>query len=464
MQTALFLVAFAVAGVTAVVVIRRAEARAAHAEIEEAEDDVVDLLARHGVPGVVRWLGGRHRDPGREIRLEDASGHLLAGTLPRPPQPSPPPRKLWSTFVVRDASPPYRVRERVMAFTRDEPGGLRLTVAENLDLKARQDDALLVAMIAAAGVAAGLGMLGGVLAGGRVLRRVDVMAQVVEGYAAGNREARIPLSRRTTSELDDLAEALNRMMERENRLVEGLRQVSSSIAHDLRRPLAHHNQEIAEALRGPATVEGYRAALVGASARVDDALKTFQALLHIAELEAGAPGLQLEPVDLDALGARVVQAYAPMAEAAGRTLDFVSAGEAVLIMGEPRVLGRMVANLVENALTHTAEGVRVEVRVEAAGPRLSVSDNGAGVPEGARGRLFERFFRLDASRSTPGSGLGLALAAAVAKAFGGELSAHDAAPGLRIIADFSQAARKGEAAVERANRGRPLSEPPTRSL
>jgi signal transduction histidine kinase len=106
-------------------------------------------------------------------------------------------------------------------------------------------------------------------------------------------------------------------------------------------------------------------------------------------------------------------------------------------MGEQRVVGRMIANIVDNALIHTPGGTNVVVRVDAKGPRVIISDDGMGVPEAARSRLFERFFRLDASRSTPGSGLGLALAAATAQAFGGRLSAEDAAPGLRIVADFA---------------------------
>jgi signal transduction histidine kinase len=304
-------------------------------------------------------------------------------------------------------------------------------------VRERQDNALLLAVAAIAAITAAIATGAGAIVAHRMLRRLDDMAAAVGAFAGGDRSARVPASARSRTDLDDLARALNQMMERENRLVEGLRQVSSSIAHDLRRPLARHNQEITLALQRPASLQSYRQALENASHRVGDVLQTFQALLHIAELEAGAPGLDLEKVDLNQVASRIVEAYGPTAEAAGRSLEFVAGAEPALIMGEQRAAGRMIANLVDNALIHTPEGTHIEVRVEERGPRLIVSDDGPGVAEAARGRIFERFFRLDASRSTPGSGLGLALAAATAQAFEGRLYAEDAEPGLRVIADFA---------------------------
>jgi signal transduction histidine kinase len=302
-----------------------------------------------------------------------------------------------------------------------------------------QDNAILLAIAGLAALVAAIGMASGAWVSRGVLRRVDRMAQSIERYASGDREARIEPAGPRSSELDDLAEALNSMMDRENRLVDGLRQVSSSIAHDLRRPLAHHNQEISRALAGPAITAHYRSALLGASERVSEVLETFQALLHIAELEAGAPGLTLHPIDLDEIAGKVVDAYAPRAEAEGRPLRFSPSGGSVEITAEPRILGHALANLIENALAHTPPGTRVEVRVEAQGPRIVVTDDGPGVPDALRGKIFERFFRQDASRSTPGNGLGLALAAAAIGAFGGQLTAEDAAPGLRLVAVFAAA-------------------------
>ena len=432
LQTALFLVAFAAAGFTAFSEIQQAEHRAAHAEIEEFEDDISELLSQRGV-AVLAAKAARRKDSSRDFHLEDGAGRVLAGHLPAPPFPRPIPKKFWSTYNIGPS--PGRPGGPILAYTKDEPGGMRLTVGEYLSVRQRQDDGLLMAIIGLAGLAAGVGLLAGALVSHRVLRRVDQMARAVSVYANGERTARVPLDRTWGSDHRDLADTINSMMDRENRLIEGLRQVTSAIAHDLRRPLAHHNQEIATALERGSTAAEYEAALVAASMRVDEVLQTFQALLHIAELEAGAPGLALRPVELNEVAAKVVDAYRPSAEANGRRLIFSAVGTST-VLAEPRILGQMIANLVENALTHTPEGAEVQVTVDDVGPSVTVADNGPGVPHEALSKIFDRFFRLDVSRSTPGSGLGLSLAAATMQAFGGVLTAQNAAPGLRIVANF----------------------------
>jgi signal transduction histidine kinase len=433
LQTALFLIAFTAAGVAAFSVIRHAEYRAAHAEIEEYEDDISDLLSGQGVAGLAA-KASRRQDAGRDFRLEDGAGHVLIGRLPAPPIPVPTPKKFWSAYHA--APSPERPGGQILAYTKPEPGGLRLTVGEYLSVRERQDNGLLIAVIGLAALAAGLGLSAGAIVSHRVLSRVDQMARAIDVYANGERNARVPVGDDWGSDHRHLADTINSMMDRENRLIEGLRQVTSAIAHDLRRPLAHHNQEIATALERSSKAAEYRAALLAASARVDEVLQTFQALLHIAELEAGAPGLVFEPVDVSLVAAKIVEAYRPSAEANGRHLTFTTAGPAT-VPAEPRILGQLIANLVENALTHTPKGTEVHVSVDGSGPAVVVADNGPGVPGPALSKIFERFYRLDASRSTPGNGLGLSLAAAAMQAFGGVLLAEDAAPGLKIIARFN---------------------------
>jgi signal transduction histidine kinase len=418
--------------------IRRAEFSAAHAEMEEYEDDVTELLTEHGVAGLIARAARRH-EVVRDFRVQDPAGRLLAGDLPPPPGLAPGPQRFWAVYpVARGGESPGG---RVLAFVRPEPGGLKLVVGEYLRVREQKDDSLLIGSVGLAGVVAVLGLAGGVLVGQRTQRRVDQIAQTVARYADGARSERIPLGPAAGSDHDRLARAINDMMDRENRLIEGLRQVSSAIAHDLRRPLAHHNQEIAAALAGPRSVVAYREALSAASARVSEVLQTFQSLLHIAELEAGAPGLKLEPVEVNPIVARVVEAYLPAAEEGGRRLMHEARGGPLVIPADPHVLGRTIANLVENALAHTPAGTRVLVLVDGARRSIVVEDDGPGVPEPAREKIFQRFFRLDVSRSTPGNGLGLALALAAIQAFGGVLRAEDAGPGLRIVADFTGAAQ-----------------------
>lgn len=435
LQTLLFLITFVLAGAAGLVIVRRAELRAAHAELEELEDDFTDRLMHLGVQGAVTHFEREHRDAGRDFRVEDAAGRWLGGGFPVPPRHGGDTR-YWATFAAPATTEPARPPGPALAYVHPEPGGVRLVVGEFLSVRERHDDDLLLAIMLVAGGVAGAGMLIGVFVAQRVQRRIDVMSRAVERFGAGDRNARIGAVGAPRSDLEDLGHTLDRMMDRENQLVEGLKQATWSIAHDLRRPLTHHNQAIAQALQAPCDPDRYRAALQDAAARVDEVLETFQALLHIAELEAGAPGLQLSSVDLGAVAARVVEAYRPAAEEGGRRLELARSASAT-IQAEPRVLGRMIANLVENALAYTPVGSRVVVAVDAAGPRLSVTDNGPGVAAAYRERIFERFFRVDSSRSSDGAGLGLALASAAARAFGGRLWAEDAGPGLRIVADFS---------------------------
>ncbi len=439
MQTALFLLAFVLAGTAALTLVRSAEFRAAHAEIEELEDDASDLIEQGRTAELIRKINGAQREPSRLYRLQDAAGRLLGGRLPEPPAGG---RltlaKYWTVFHAQGLTAPHGASARVLVLVHPEPGDLRLAVGEDLSLRERKDTPQLALAFAAAALVSGLGMAGGFAVAGRTVRRADRLGQAVAAFAGGERQTRVPVDRGASSELDELAVALNDMMDREARLVEGLRQTSSAIAHDLRRPLAEHNRMIAEALR-TAPCEGLlREALVQASARIEEVLATFQSLLHIAELEAGAPGLTTEPVDLNAIAERVADAYRPHAEDGGRTIAFSPALAPQPIQGEARALTRMLANMVENAITHTPAGTRVEVNVGRDGWLVSVRDDGPGVPDTMLERIFERFVRLDLSRGAGGAGLGLALAAATARAFGATVRAENAKPGLRVVIDFTE--------------------------
>ncbi len=454
LQTLLFLAAFAMAGVIALLLVRRDESQAVAAEITQQMADLQIVYDHGGLTALRATVEARQRDPSIwEFRVEDARRTRLAGDLPAMDYGSG-----WSTRRLVEGDQPGGQSEVVRSLTQAFRNGLRTTVGEDLGQREKSDNALLsaVASIAAAAallwrafpgrVSTGLSLVAGGLVGRRALRRVDAMALAIEQFGAGELEARVAAPTRAASDLDQLAGALNRMMDRTSALMEGMRRISADIAHDLRRPLAHHNQQIARVLAGPACACAYRRALEAATAEVDEVLRTFQALLHIAELEAGAPGLELGLVDLAEVASRIVQAYAPSAEQGGRTLVFATVSDASApgdaqhgarhVMGEVRLMSQMVANLVENALTHTPAGAHVRVEVDAARARISVTDDGPGVPPAMLSRVFERFVRLDASRSTPGTGLGLALSAAIATAFGGRLYAEDAGPGLRVIASF----------------------------
>ena len=433
-QTLLFLAAFAVAGVMADVVVRRDELQAVDAEVLAEVGDLKAIYAGGGRPALLNTIAARQRDPSIwEFRVQDRHGRRISGDLPDAGPPA------WSTRGVVEADTPDHALERVRAYRIALSDGLLLTVGEDLGARERSDTSVLEAVLAVVAASVALSLIIGAALARRALARVEDMTGAMERFGAGELKARAPAGASPGSDLDHLAAALNQMLERTTRLMSGMRQVSADIAHDLRRPLARHNERISRTLLGPASVETYRDALAEAQQEVDEVLRTFQALLHIAELEAGAPGLFSEPVDLGEVAERVVAAFLPLAEEGGRSLDLAAMSpRGALLTATPHLLSQLTANLVENALVHTPVGSHVTVAIEAGGLKLSVTDDGPGVPAEAREHIFERFTRLDASRSTPGTGLGLALAAAIAQAFHGRLYAEDASPGLRVVADFSR--------------------------
>jgi signal transduction histidine kinase len=231
------------------------------------------------------------------------------------------------------------------------------------------------------------------------------------------------------------------MLDRIATLMESLRQVSSDIAHDLRTPLTRLRGRLEANLGRPAGVE-QTAAMEATLTDLDALLATFAALLRIAQIEGGARRSAFQAVDLAAIAGTVVDAFAPSAEDAGQRLE-LEGRRSVVIEGDRELITQMLVNLVENGLRHA--GARAWVRVRCAvlrgRPVLSVVDDGPGVPDSERERLFDRFHRLEASRSTPGSGLGLSMVAAVAKLHGAEVSLHDAAPGLDVRVTFPAGAR-----------------------
>jgi signal transduction histidine kinase len=244
--------------------------------------------------------------------------------------------------------------------------------------------------------------------------------------------------RGSDDDLDRLALTFNRMLDRIAGLMESLRQVSSDVAHDLRTPLTRLRQRLEAGLADP---RDRGAALEGALTDLDSILDTFAALLRIAQIESGARRAAFRPCDLAALAQTVTEAFAPSAEDNHQSLSLIAEGP-VLVDGDAELLTQMLVNLVENALRHAGPRARITVTAARLGRAavLSVKDDGPGVPEADRERLFDRFYRLERSRSTPGSGLGLALVAAVAKLHGAEVALLPAQPGLEARVSFPEAA------------------------
>jgi signal transduction histidine kinase len=285
---------------------------------------------------------------------------------------------------------------------------------------------------------AALAALGALFVARRVLRRIGAMNASARAIMAGNLAERLPVSG-SGDELDRLAEGLNRMLARIGDLMTGLREVSDNIAHDLRTPLTRLRNHVEEALRVDADPATYRAALTRTIEESDGLIRIFDALLMIARAEAGADRTGLSLVDVSELVDSVGELYEPLAEEKGFALKVV-AEPGVKLEGRRELIGQALANLIDNALKYGAapagaaetSEIVVAARREGADVVIEVGDRGPGIAAGDRGRVFDRFVRLESARSRPGSGLGLSLVAAAARLHGGTVQLLDNAPGLKV--------------------------------
>lgn len=315
------------------------------------------------------------------------------------------------------------------------PGGYRLLVGRDVEERdtVRQlvvrpaQWALLVIVV--------LGLVGGIFVTRRVLKRIDAMTATSEVIMAGDLSGRLAVTG-TGDEFDRLAHSLNAMLDRIEALMVGLKQVSDNIAHDLKTPLTRLRNRAEEALRVGGDEAQYRAALETTIEESAGLIRTFDALLMIARAEAGQAQGNMVDVDLAAIAENVAELYEPLADEQG--LDLTVEAQPVTVHGLRELLAQVLANLVDNAIKYglpkdgSRGSIRICLRREDDTAVLEVMDAGEGIPEADRERVVERFVRLDASRSRPGSGLGLSLVAAVARLHGGMLTFGDAGPGLKV--------------------------------
>jgi signal transduction histidine kinase len=286
-----------------------------------------------------------------------------------------------------------------------------------------------------------LGVVGGYFTSRHLLQRVDSMNRTARRIVGGDMSQRMTLAG-TDDEFDQLAESFNEMMDEIERLLDGIRTVTDNIAHDLRTPLNRLRSRIDLVLMGERDAETLRRTLEETVAEADNLLATFNALLTISHAESAARLERFEAVDPARLAADVTELYEPLAEEKGVRLA-CHTDPGLILRGDRHLLFQAFANLVDNAIKYTPEGGSVSVSVSVAGHgdgvEVVVADSGPGVPLEARDRVLERFVRLDATRTTPGNGLGLALVAAVARLHGARLMMEDNAPGLRLHLLFPNA-------------------------
>ncbi len=347
----------------------------------------------------------------------------------------------WFELSYRRADASDESQHRALVRVVELPSGFRILVGRDLEERER-----IYAIISNAGrwsfaLVVVLGLAGGFFVSRRVLRRVDAMTETAHTIMAGDLSGRLPVAG-TGDELDRLAENLNAMLERIEALMRGLKEVSDNIAHDLKTPLTRLRNRCEQALRGARRDLDYRATLEATIAESDELIRTFDALLMIARAEAGHARDNMVDFDAAEIVRDVGELYEPLADEKGLALK-VEAPLTAPVRGNRELVSQALANLVDNAIkyagpeTSKTNGATAEIVVGAGadGERitLTVADHGPGIPEADRGRVVERFVRLEQSRSEPGSGLGLSLASAVARLHGGELKFEDNHPGLKSI-------------------------------
>ncbi|MGA8259481.1 MAG: HAMP domain-containing sensor histidine kinase [Arenicellales bacterium] len=404
-------------------------ARQADAGIQGEIDLLAERYQTGGLPGLTNLIEQRmHEHPGRSniYLLADPSRRPIEGNLDQWPSASEGP-KGWLDFKVKQESGDeawHQARARAFHL----PEGLWLLVGRDMYELDRMRSLMLEAFGWSAGLTLLLALAGGWALSRTVTRRLDVINETSREIMSGQLGRRIPKSGRN-DEFDELATHLNAMLDRIDTLMEDVRRVSDNIAHDLKTPLTRLRNEL-ETMRERV---GDDVSVERALQEADSLLATFNALLRIARIESGRRRAGFEELDLATLARDVAELYQPLAEDKGLAFTARVNGE-VRVRGDRDLLFQALANLVDNAIKYTPAPGRVSLLLDSGEGTacITVADSGPGIPESLRDKVFERFYRTENSRRTPGSGLGLALVKAVVQVHDGRVTLEDNEPGLRV--------------------------------
>jgi signal transduction histidine kinase len=399
------------------------------AEVAQIEQ----IYSRAGVNGLLRTLERRARQPGANLYvIAGPTGEILAGNVASL-QPGLLDKEGWTEEAFRYQRYTDETRKEghvALANVLVLDNGLRILVGRDLQEPEKFRVLVRQALVVALGIM-GMGALIIWFAIGRnALKRIDRMSDASTRIMAGDLSQRLPMSG-SGDEFDRLSESLNAMLGRIEKLNEGLRQVSDNIAHDLKTPLTRLRNKAEAALAQKANNSGYRASLEEIIGESDQLIRTFNALLMISRVEAGAAAAEMSDVDLSQSVADCVELYEPVADEQALRLEAdVAAG--IRVSGNRELIGQALGNLIDNAIKYSEGGTNPQIKVSLTRRDgaivLSVADHGPGVPANKRKDVVARFVRLDESRSKPGTGLGLSLVEAVMEMHQGSLELGDTVP------------------------------------
>ncbi|HUC09998.1 MAG TPA: HAMP domain-containing sensor histidine kinase [Stellaceae bacterium] len=415
--------------------------RQTEATLDAEITGLAEQYAQRGLSGLVQIVAARSAGDTGDAMLyliTDPDGRPLAGNLSGWPL-GVPARSGWLSFAVELRAHGGVITHPARASRIIMPGGYRLLVGRDISDATAFRNRVKLTLLWSGLVALGVGLLGGAAMSRNLLRRVELVNRTSERVMAGNLSDRIPLDG-TSDEFDLLAVNLNRMLDQIERLMTAMREVTDDVAHDLKTPLSRLRARLELALIAPADAAAQSEAIRDAIDEADRLLATFNALLRIAEAEAGAGRDCAEPLDLADIARSAAEFYEPVAEEKGFSLNLTVEPQ-VNIRGDRHLLSQALANLLDNALKY-ANGGELQVRVfrSAENAVLEVADHGPGIPEADRETVFDRFVRLEPSRSTPGNGLGLSLVRAAAHRHHATIILADNRPGLRVRLEFPRLA------------------------
>lgn len=428
----LFILAFLAAGVVTYQLLKSELAQTLDASVRDtysvvestySTDDLEDLIA------AVNTYASLNSSEDQVFLLLDAEGKRLAGNLAAFNG-----RNGLSTVHAVDLGLKGDDRIRVQA---GNVGDNRLIVGQSY---AETDDLEHIALMSFGWALAAIVILavgGGVFLASRAQHRLDGIEKTMVEVSGGNLMKRIPLHG-NGDDIDVVSAQMNQALDRLSALVEGMRQVSTDIAHDLKTPLNRLRMTIEQAMQHGGQGEDMQQLLLDAREESDRINATFEALLRISQIEAGARKTRFRKIDLREIMVSVYEIYRDVAEDSGHLLEFASETTGAMVNGDRELLMPLFVNLIENAINHCPPHTKITVGIQAAehGFRATVADNGPGIPAEERDLVFRRLYRLDKSRSTPGNGLGLSLVKAIADLHAATITLEDHQPGLRMILRF----------------------------
>lgn len=408
------------------------------AESELRQDIELELAAirteleQEGLGPTIAAVNARAALPGALLyRLEDSDGARLAGNREGFNGATG-----WHLVSDSDASRDTPRRGELLIYSDTLPGGLRLSVGDDLRRARAVQNAVLRTLASVGAISVFVCLVVGVLTTRRALGRIRTLSATFEKVAAGDITARYPANR-STSDIDEIGRGVNTMLDRIEKLVMDVRRVSRDLAHDLRTPLTHLQQRIEQARNAHGAVARAEA-LEDVQHKAAEILRIFDAIVRLTEIEAGTGKKRFRRIDLAAVIEKVVDAYRPDIEESGHVVE-IRRLDSCIVLGDEDLLSQAVANLVENAMRHTPPGTRIELQVfdEGSIRGFEVRDDGPGIPPDAYDVIREPFTRLDSSRTTPGSGLGLSLVDAIVGLHDAQLELSDAESGLRVRVLFA---------------------------